>query len=119
VLTMIAINRDSNRMLLDLSQAIVALHKGDHAAAAAKTNEALQAIDALKVSESKAEYGKWKNWYRGDWLTGVDRTRILVEDFANYLKNPDAPVPAPIEWRNWEAYYHIQHYEGTRTVNVH
>ena len=119
VLTMIAINRDSNRMLLDLSQAIVAMHNGDHAAAVAKTNDALQAIDALKVSESKAEYGKWKNWYRGDWLTGVDRTRILVDDFANYLKNPDAPVPAPIEWRNWEAYYHIQHYEGTRTVDVH
>ena len=22
-----------------------------------------------------AEYGKWKNWYRGDWLTGVYRTQ--------------------------------------------
>jgi hypothetical protein len=119
VLTMIAINRDSNRMLLALSQAVVALHKGDHAAAVAKTDEALLDLDALKIAESKAEYGKWKNWYRGDWLTGVDRTRELVVDFANYLKNPDAPVPAPVEWRNWEAYYHIQHYEGTRTVNVH
>jgi hypothetical protein len=119
VLTMIAINRDSNRMLLSLSQAIVALHKGDHATAVAKTNEALQAIDAIKASESKAEYGKWKNWYRGDWLTGVDRTRELVADFAGYLQNPDAPVPAPIEWSNLEGYYHIQHYQGTRTVDVH
>ena len=119
VLTMIAINRDSNRMLLALSQAIVDLQKGDHAAAVAKTNEALQAIDALKVSESKAEYGKWKNWYRGDWLTGVDRTRTLVEDLAAYLKDPNAPIPPPIEWRNWEGYYHIQHYQGTRTVDVH
>jgi hypothetical protein len=118
VLTMIAINRDSNRMLLALSQAIVALHQGDHTAAVAKTNEALQAIDAIKASETQAEYGKWKNWYRGDWLTGVDRTRELVEDFAGFLQNPDAPVPAPIEWSNWEAYYHIQHYEGARTVDV-
>jgi hypothetical protein len=119
LLTMIAINRGSNRMLLSLSQAIVDLHNGDQAAAEAKTNEALQAMDAIKESESKAEYGKWKNWYHGDWLTGVDRTRQVVEDFANYLKNPDAPVPPPIEWRNWEAYYYIQHYEGTRTVDVH
>ena len=119
VLTMIAINRSSNRMLLALSQAVVALHNGDHAAAEARTNEALQAIDAIKESESKAEYGKWKNWYHGDWLTGVDRTRQVVEDFTNYLKNPDAPVPPPIEWRNWEAYYYIQHYQGTRTVDVH
>ena len=116
---MIAINRDSNRMLLALSQAVVALRNGDHATAVDKTNLAIKDIDAIEESESKAEYGKWKNWYRGDWLTGVDRTRQLVEGFANYLQNPDAPVPPPIEWRNWEGYYHIQHYEGTRTVDVH
>jgi Glycosyl hydrolase family 115 len=119
VLTMIAINRDSNRMLLALSQAVVALHNGDHAQAVARTNQALQAIDELKQSESAAEYGKWRNWYRGDWLTGVDRTRELVVQFAAWLKDPDAPMPPPVDWRNWEAYYHIQHYEGTRTVDVH
>lgn len=119
VLTMIAINRDSNRMLLALSQAVFALHNHDHAAAEARTNEALQDLDELKAAETKAEYGKWKNWYHGDWLTGVDRTRQVVEEFADFLKNPDAPVPPPIEWRNWEAYYYIQHYEGTRTVDVH
>ncbi|HUV70360.1 MAG TPA: glycosyl hydrolase 115 family protein [Terracidiphilus sp.] len=119
VLTMIAINRDSNRMLLALSEAVMALHNDDHATAVAKTRQALEDIDEIKESESKAEYGKWKNWYHGDWLTGVDRTRELVEDFAKYLQNPDAPVPPPIEWRNWEGYYHIQHYEGTRTVDVH
>ncbi|MGA7157406.1 MAG: glycosyl hydrolase 115 family protein [Acidobacteriaceae bacterium] len=119
VLTMIQINRESNQMLLSLSEAVIAQHNGNHALAVAKTNEALQAIDAIKISESKAEYGKWKNWYRGDWLTGVDRTHELVEHFAAYLKDPDSPVPPPIDWRNWEAYYHIQHYEGTRTVDVH
>lgn len=119
VLTMIAINRNSNHMLLALSQAVVALHNGDHATAVAKTNEALQDIDAIKVSEGKAEYGKWKNWYRGDWLTGVDRTREITEAFATYLKDPNASVPPPIDWNNWEGYYHIQHYEGTRTVDVH
>ena len=119
VLTMIAINRDSNRMLLALSQAVVALHSGDHATAVVRTKEAIQDIDELKQSEAKAEYGKWKNWYRGDWLTGVDRTRELLENFANYLRNPDTPIPPPIERDNWEAYYYIQHYEGTRTVDVH
>jgi len=119
VLTMITINQKSNQMLLDLAQAVVALHKGDHAVAMARTSQALQAIDAIRVAETKAEYGKWKNWYHGDWLTGVDRTRQVVESFAAWLRNPDAPLPPPIDWRNWEAYYHIQHYEGTRTVDVH
>lgn len=119
VLTMITINRQSNRMLLAVAQAVQDLHKGDPAAALAKTNEALEDINAIKASEARAEYGKWKNWYRGDWLTGVDRTRQLVEDFAAYIKNPYAPIPAPIEWANWEAYYYIQHYQGTRVVDVH
>ncbi len=118
VLTMITINRQSNRMLLDVAEAVQDLHKGDHAAALAKTNDALSAIDAIKASEAKAEYGKWKNWYRGDWLTGVDRTRKLVETFAAYLQDPNTPVPPPIGWANWEAYYHIQHYQGMRTVDV-
>lgn len=119
VLTMIAINRESNAMLLALSQAVVALHKGDHATATAKTNLALEALDAIKQAEARAEYGKWQNWYRGDWLTGVDQTRRLVEQFAAYLREPNAPVIPPIEWSAWEGYYHIQHYQGTRTVNVH
>ena len=119
VLTMIAINRESNWVLLSLAKAVVALHQGDHAGAVTDTSQALEALDALKQAESKAEYGKWKNWYHGDWLTGVDRTRELVEDFARFLQDPDSPVPPPIDWRNWEAYYHIQHYEGARTVDVH
>jgi hypothetical protein len=118
VLTMITINRESNQMLLSLSRAILALHNGDHAAAVAQTNAALEAVDAIKASEAKAEYGKWKNWYAGDWLTGVDRTHQLLLTFAAFLKNPNVPIPLPVELNNWEAYYHIQHYEGQRTVDV-
>ncbi len=118
VLTMIAINRDSNQMLLSLSEAVLALHKGDHATAVARTNEALGALTDLKEQESRAEYGKWQNWYRGDWLTGVDQTRALLEHFAQTLKDPNTPVPPPLEWSSWEAYYHIQHYQGQRTVDV-
>ena len=118
VLTMIAINRESNQMLLSLSRSIVALNKGDHAAAVASAHDALLALDQIREEEAKSEYGKWADWYHGDWLTGVARTRQLLQVFSVFLKNPKAPVPAPIEWSNWEAYYHIQHYQGQRTVNV-
>lgn len=74
VLTMIAINRESNRMLLSLSEAVEDLYKGNHAAATAKVNDAIEATDAIKQAETMAEYGKWKNWYHGDWLVGVNRT---------------------------------------------
>lgn len=121
ILTMITINRESNQMLLSLSKAILAEQSGDHAGAIAQTNAALLAVDAIKQSEMKAEYGKWKNWYKGDWLTGVDRTHQLLQSYAAYLRNSSSsfPVPPPIEMNNWEAYYHIQHYQGQRSVDVH
>ena len=118
VLTMIQINRQSNEALLALSQAVLAFSAGNHAAALDHTHQALAALDTLKDAEHRAEYGKWQGWYRGDWLTGVDGTRRLAEDFASYLQHPDTSAVPPIEWAAWEAYYHIQHYEGTRTVDV-
>jgi hypothetical protein len=67
---------------------------------------------------AKAEYGQWKNWYRGDWLTGVYRTRELVQNYADHLQDPMAKLPAPMLWAGWEAYFHIMEYEGDRTVDV-
>ena len=73
----------------------------------------------FRQSMTAAEYGKWKNWYRGDWLTGVYRTHELVQDYANHLKDPMAKLPAPASWSGWEAYFHIMQYEGDRSVDVH
>lgn len=118
VLTMIEINRESNLMLYYASAATVALHNGDRTAASQQIALALQALDAIKHAESLAEYGKWQHWYRGDWLTGVDHTRDVAMQFASYLRDPSGPMQPPVEWSAWEAYYWIQHYQGTRTVDV-
>jgi hypothetical protein len=119
VLTMITINRESNRMLLDVARAVDDDNAGQTEKARREIDEALAALDTIQKSMSAAEYGKWKNWYRGDWLTGVHRTRELVEAYANHLKDPMAPLPAPVEWSGWEAYFHIMEYEEDRTVDVH
>ncbi|MGO8757288.1 MAG: glycosyl hydrolase 115 family protein [Terracidiphilus sp.] len=119
VLTMIAINRESNRMLLDVARAVDDDNTGQTEKARREIDEALAALDSIQQSMSAAEYGRWKNWYRGDWLTGVHRTRELVQAYANHLKDPMAPLPAPVEWNGWEGYFHIMEYEGDRTVDVH
>lgn len=119
VLTMITINRESNRMLLELARAIEADHTGRHAEAETDAAAALRSLDAIQASMSAAEYGKWKNWYRGDWLTGVYRTHEMVQDYANHLKDPMARLPVPASWSGWEAYFHIMEYEGDRSVDVH
>ena len=119
VLTMITINRESNRSLLLVAKAVEHAEAGHTDQARAEVAEALQALDAIQESMTKAEYGKWKNWYRGDWLTGVYRTRQLVQSYADHLQDPLAKLPAPIAWSGWEAYFHIMEYEGDRTVDVH
>ncbi len=119
VLTMITINRESNHMLFEVASAVKDADAGDTAKAQSETAEALKALDDVMASMHAAEYGKWKNWYRGDWLTGVYRTRELVQDYANHLKDPMAKLPAPASWSGWEGYFHIMQYEDDRSVDVH
>src|SRR6266705_2263768 len=118
VLAMIAIDRESNRTLQSLALAIQLAEKGETTQARAEAQHALEALEEISKAEAKAEYGKWKGWYRGDWLTGIGRTRELVQIFAKQLEDPSSPMPPPIYWTGWEAYYHIMHYEGERTADV-
>ena len=118
VLTMIAINREGNHMLLALAEGIVALHAGNRALAVRKVEEALQASEAIQQQENKAEYGKWKNWYHGDWLTSCDSTRQMLQVFAAWVRDPASPILPPITWDFWKAYFYIQHYQGSRTLDV-
>jgi hypothetical protein len=118
VLAMIAINRDSNRILFETAQAIQQGVAGDNAEAHESVERALEAIAAIHRAEAAAEYGKWKHWYRGDWLTNINRTGELLSIFAKYLQDPLAPLPAPVVWSGWEAYHHIMLYEGDRAASV-
>ncbi|PYT87757.1 MAG: hypothetical protein DMG36_24925 [Acidobacteria bacterium] len=118
VLTMIAIGRESNRVLLSVAEAVQNAEMGETARARTGVARALEALDEIFKAEANAEYGKWKGWYRGDWLAGIHRTRELVQIFAKHLDDPSSPMPPPIFWTGWEAYYRIMHYEGERTANV-
>ncbi|MBX6361238.1 MAG: glycosyl hydrolase 115 family protein [Acidobacterium ailaaui] len=118
VLAMIAINRESNRILYLISKAIQDASAGQTEQAHREALAALKAFDDIEKAENEAEYGKWKDWYRGDWLTGIPRTRELVRTFVNFLNDPLTPLPPPVLWDGWEAYYHIMQYEKDRTVDV-
>jgi Ni/Co efflux regulator RcnB len=118
VQTMIAINRESNHMLFLLSKALQDAQNGDRSRAHAEVNQAVAALDEIQRSESQAEYGKWKNWYRGDWLAGIYRTKQMLEVFSKFLDDPNTHLAPPILWDGWEAYYHIMHYEGDRSADV-
>lgn len=119
VLTMIVLNREGNQMLLHISRAMQKHQAGHPGDAQGDAGQALQTFQTMHTYMSDAEYGKWKNWYRGDWLAGVARTQTYVQDYADHLRNAYAPLPAPMLWNDWEAYVHIMAYQGDRTVDVH
>ena len=118
MLTMIAINRDSNQILYLVSSAVRDFRAGETAKALAEAEETLPAFDEIQRMESQAEYGKWRHWYRGEWLDGIGHTRALVETFIRYLHDPMTTLPPPVLSDGWEGYYHILHYEGDETVDV-
>ena len=80
--------------------------------------QALRAFDEIQLAEVNAEYDKWKHWYRGDWLTGIYRTREMIQMFSAFLDDPLTHLSPPLLWNGWEAYYHIMHYEGDRSADV-
>ncbi|HWF48981.1 MAG TPA: hypothetical protein VG168_18370 [Bryobacteraceae bacterium] len=118
VLAMIAINRESNRILFLVANAIQDAQNKNIGQAHKDLAEAVTAFDEIERVETAAEYGKWKNWYRGDWLTGIYRTRQMVLVMTKFIDDPETHLAPPVLWDDWEAYYHIMHYEGARSVNV-
>ncbi len=119
VLTGIAMNQESNRILHLVSQAVLDYRAGERDKARAEASQALKPLDKIRELETRAEYGKWKNWYRGEWLDGIDRTRELVQAFIRQIDDPGATLPPPVLPNGWQGYYHIMHYEGDQTVDVH
>ena len=119
MLTMIAINKDSNHILYLISNAIQDAQHGQTAKAKLEAEATLKDFDEIHRLETQGEYGQWKNWFRGDWLTGVDQSRDMVETFVKYLDDPMITLPPPVNAGGWEGYYHIMHYEGNRSVDVH
>jgi hypothetical protein len=115
---MISINRESNRILFLVSKAIQDAGSGNKLKAHEEIDQALKAFDEIERVESAAEYGKWKNWYRGDWLTGVYRTREIAQVFSKFIDDPLTHIAPPVLWDGWEAYYHIMHYQEDRSADV-
>lgn len=55
-----------------------------------------------------------------DPLEGVVVTSCFaLVHFARFLQDSTTPIPLPLNWNDWEAYYHILQYEGNRTVDLH
>lgn len=119
MLTMTAINRDSNHILLMVSRAVRDARASNKARAKEEALATLADFDEIKRLENASEYGKWQHWWRGEWLVGIGETRTAVEQFLKWLDDPAGTLPLPVQGSSWQGYYHILHYEGDKTVDLH
>jgi len=117
-LTMLAVNRNSNAMLLALCRAAQAAKAGDIPEAHRQADLALAQIDELNRYEAFGDLGKWKGWWRGDWFTDVRATAERIGTFKQWLADPVGTTPLPMSQSEWKGYYRILHYQGTRSVDV-
>lgn len=118
VLTMLAVNRNSNAMLLAVCRAVRAVRAGNDGEARRQVETALAQIDELKSYQRYGALGKWQHWWRGDWLTDVPSTEEWIAKFRQWIDDPIGTTPLPIAESDWRGYYHILKYQGTRAVDV-
>lgn len=118
ILTMLSFNRNGNAMLLAASRAVQAAKAGRTAEAHAQTDIAAAQIVEMQRNEVYGTYGKWKNWWRGDWLTDIGATGEWIATFKRWLDDPIGTTPIPVSQSDWKGYYHILQYQGNRSVDV-
>jgi hypothetical protein len=95
VLTQIAIHRHANLMLLHTAE-------GDLKAA-------LRDVDAQQAAFRAAEYGKWKDFYRGDLFVNVN----LTGEVLRWALAPKGPAPT-----RPDGYHTIKAYQGDWRTKV-
>jgi hypothetical protein len=43
----------------------------------------------------------------------------MIENFDRWIDDPMTRLPAPVVSNSWQAYYHIMHYKGDESADVH
>jgi hypothetical protein len=117
ILAMIAANRNSAAMLIAIARASQAAKAGNKAAAHRQTDIAMAEVSTLLRYQSATATGKWRHWWRGEWLDGVRYTSELLSTFTRWIDDP-IETPSPEMSEEWKGYYRILRYEGGRSVDV-
>lgn len=115
VLTPIEIHLYGNKMLIGTMQAFL---EEDQEQKIELLNRATVQIDCILASFTRAEYGKWHNFYQNDFMTGFRGARKCIqltmakyqnrktyEDISNYIN----------DWDLWDL---VKSYQGNQEISL-
>ncbi|MCX6622458.1 MAG: glycosyl hydrolase 115 family protein [Acidobacteria bacterium] len=109
VLTQLDVNEYSNRMLGDIAEAVA----GQRAA-----RTAIASIDQVLAALRKAEYGKWRDFYREELFVKITQTRSMVEAWNSWVEGKGVPAGTLLQALPPDPYVPIKAYQGSRRVQL-
>ncbi len=71
---------------LSLCKAYLTFMNNDYPLAFVQVSQSIGHYKDGQLSLKRAEHGKWKNFYRGDWLTNIDSTIYSLEALRKFLR---------------------------------
>ncbi|WHY02456.1 glycosyl hydrolase 115 family protein [Neobacillus sp. DY30] len=71
---------------ISLCDAYISFTKNDYPVAFVHASRSIDYYKESKQALKRAEHGKWKHFYRGDWLTNIDSTIYALEALRKFLR---------------------------------
>jgi hypothetical protein len=102
----LGLHRYSNEMAGAHARAILAMADGKNDEALTEMKAALAAAEAAIAARRMGEYGRWRDWCRGDWLVSFPVTRDVLRTNIALIKGE---MPPPVrDFKGWPEIHHYQ-----------
>ena len=109
VLTQIQTHLHLLSMSISYCEGMIALNEDNREEAIEKVEKALQSNIDVHDALTKAEYGKWKDWYMGQGFVTINHSYDYLRVLLAQLRNE--PLPPVVRSRNKEQYGNILKYQ--------
>ncbi len=111
ILMPITLHKHSNKILLNTMKAFLSDSSDEQLAL---IDDSLLEIPPILASFEKAEYGKWKDFYLNDLMTGVRSTRKVLEISRKVINNePNYEDPSDY-MHGYQMWNMVKGYQGTQ-----
>jgi hypothetical protein len=116
ILMPIEIHLHANRMLIEVMESYLV---SDIASKISHLDIAQKNIEQVLTSLKRAEYGKWKNFYQNDFMTGFRGTRKCIQLTKSKYMGKSTKQNISDYINDWDLWDIVKAYQGNQRVSMH